>query len=321
MKKVIVNSDINNKIENYAEILGVNSDTMNKIVNYNPHVSEIKPESLKKKVEDLEKVFNDEARSVIIANSKILDLDFKTENQFDKNAVMKLDEQELRDSTSVKDKIKYCQIILGISEDEVINMVRKFPALLLHDVIKRIKNLLNYFQDTLHVDRRTLLQTVIACPRLLSYDSTNTNATSLKTKIQKMNEVMPMQEVLTLIIKNPQILSVPAQSFKLRYMLATISGTMERFLSSGFLTNEKKVYARLCFLQKKNPKFFNKEDLYRTEKVFAKRFNAKSSELMEKYLLDAAAIAQIEMAYQNITGKTVKLDQQERANLGLEVTL
>ena len=162
-----------------------------------------------------------------------------------------------------------------------------------------------------------MIDVVLKTPSLLAFDTVGTGPTSLKVKIDKITEVVPFERLREIVVANPKIFHVPAQNFKLRYMLAENIGVMSKFLINGFMTGQDKVWARFCYLDKHRGTF-NMNNVYAGEKRFNHNFSVNSDDLMQRYPLDKTALARIEQDYQVKTGINLKLDQQELTMLDIE---
>ncbi|MCQ2382455.1 MAG: hypothetical protein MJ060_01250 [Clostridia bacterium] len=225
--------------------------------------------------------------------------------------------------TSVKGKLKSYQTLLHADEANVIKMICSFPAMLNYDIVSEnatsIKNLIKNYQKILQIDEDTVLQMIREFPGLLGFDTVTDETSGVKNKVQKLNAFVPKEH----IINHPLILSVPAQQFKIRYMLASNINTMQdgilkRFLACGFMTSPGKVWARYSGLTSRRLGL-KLSYIYQTEKIFQQRIGKKTEDLIKQYPLDLDAVHNIEQGYLRNTGVALKLDTKELAALGLVV--
>ena len=144
--------------------------------------------------------------------------------------------------------------------------------------------------------------------------------TSIKSKIEKLNEVMPFTELRARVIKYPRILSAPAQNIKLRYMLAVIAddyagkryspdgkernSVVETFFNNGIMANQNMTYARLRYMMQHGIKTMSY--LYYDEKKFKHLSGVKTEDLKQQFPLDANALNYIEQEYNRIQAKPEK---------------
>lgn len=224
--------------------------------------------------------------------------------------------------TSIQSKIRDFQKLLHTDEQAVLKMCVTYPVMLGLDTAgdgpTSVKSKIKNYQALLQTDEKTVTQMIVAGPQLLCLDTVSDSPTSVKTKIKKITEVMPLEKLRACGADFQAIFTVPAQAFKVRYMLAENMDVTQSFLRrGGFMTSQSKVWARYCYLNR-HPGVFNLNNVYTNEKMFTKRFGVASVDLMQKYPLDRAAVTQIEQVYYIKTGHQITLDQQERAVLGLE---
>ncbi len=226
-----------------------------------------------------------------------------------------LGKTNMRSLTLIQQRLADLQKVLRIDAPTVVHMVVTWPDLLGHDGIEVVNKIQDY-QKLLQIDEPTVVQMMINRPHLIGYNTMGEGPTAVKSKINKFTAAIPLEQLRDWVVRFPAILDMPAQAFKIRYMLAANLGITTRFFQAGFMTNQSKVWARACHLNR-HPGIFNLANVYISEKFFHGMFHVSSSELMQKYPLDQTAVAQIEQDYLARTGHKVILDQQERAVLGL----
>ena len=198
-------------------------------------------------------------------------------------------------------------------------MIVSTPELIGRDINSNsetsVKSKIKAYKNLLKMSDEEARKMIIALPSLLCYDFGD-GKSSMKSKIEKLQQTIPFEHLRNIAIENPLIFSAPAQSFKIRYMMASVMDKLPQFLSCGFMVNEKKVWARLCHLI-----FINSTAvsyIYINEKVFIGRFGASSEDLLKKYPLDEKAVKEIERAYFEKTGEKMTLDENELTQLGIE---
>lgn len=300
------------KIEAYQKLLHVDQKTVVKLIAKFPamlgyDVDSDSPTSVKNKMQNFQTILQIDARTVekmIIAAPQILGFDTINDTP-----------------TSIKSKVKDYQRVLHADDKTLRHMVTIFPNMLGYDVVSdsptSTANKVQFLKAALGVDDQTLLQMLVKAPVLLAMDTTGTGPSSLSAKIAKLNHVIPADKLRECITTCPMVFTVPAQAFKIRYLLAENVGAMGKFLKKGFMTNQNKVWARACYFSR-FPSVYNPNNVYRDEKQFSRCFGVKSVDLMQRYPLDQAAVYQIEKTYLMKTGNLLTLDQQERAAIGLE---
>lgn len=305
-------TSVKSKIKDYQTILHVDERTVVKMIRLLSTLmcfdtTSNGPTSVKTKIKNYQTLLNTDERSVmkmIITHPSCLARDIYGDSP-----------------TSVKNRLKDYQTVLGTDEATVAKMFVNYSPLIGLDVNSdsptSIANKVQYFQTAFQLDLPTLTQMFVKAPTLLALDTTSTGPKSLATKIQKMTEVIPLGQLRECVVYNPSLLTMPGQAFKIRYMLAENFDVKPRFLKVGYLTSQEKVWARANYLNR-HPGIFNMNNIYISEKVFNQMFKVPSADLMQKYPLDAAAVAQIEQSYYIKTGHKLTLDQQERAAVGLE---
>ncbi len=218
------------------------------------------------------------------------------------------------------------QRVLQADQATVKKIILKRTNLAPLDIDKNIVPTLTFYRDTLQIDQPTLTQMILQYPQMLSYDI-SASSSSVKSKIAKLNEVMPFTELRARVIKNPRILNAPAQNFKLRYMLAVLaddyagkryfpdgkekSSVVEKFFNCGSIENQNTVYARLRYMMQHGIKAMCY--LYYGENPFNRALGVKTEDLKQQYPLDANALNYIEQEYNRIQAKPEK--QQKLCHL------
>ena len=206
-------------------------------------------------------------------------------------------------------KFKPLKKILKFQDKEFADFIKKYPQLLCYacygDNPKSIESKLKFYKETLLLNDDEVINLVKEKPVILTLDTTTDRKTSVQSKMEAFTECMPFEEVRERIIENPKLLTVPAQQFKIRYMLAYNLG-----IENKFMTNEQKIWARYCYLKDDNYKDFRKVNI--DEKGFENEFKVSLDELLEHYPLDEAAICDIEQTFYATTGQELKLNQEER---------
>ncbi len=300
------------KIDAYQKLLHADQKTMVRLITKFPamlgyDVDSDSPTSVKNKMENFQ---------------TILQLSESAVAKMILGAPMILGYDTINDTpTSIKGKVKDYQKVLQADTKTLSRMITMLPSMLCYDVTSdsptSTASKVQFLKASLGVDHQTLLQMLAKAPVLLAMDTNSTGPQSLTAKIKKLNAVIPADKLRTCITTCPTIFTVPAQVFKIRYMLAENVGAMTKFLKKGFLTGQDKVWARTCYLER-FPGVFSPNNVYRDEKQFSNCFGIKSTDLMQRHPLNAAAVYQIEKTYLMKTGDLLTLDQQERTAVGLE---
>ena len=263
---------------------------------------------------------------------------WQTTFQLDKPTLIKkvLTGTSLLSVCNLQSMIDNYKKILQTDEATVKKILLKQPSLAYLDIEDNVVPTLKFYRDTLKIDQPTLTKMVLQNQRIIGFNI-ETSLTSVKSKIDKLKEVMPLAELREKIIAYPMILNTPAQAFKVRYMLAALAddyirknqrytgkkekfSITERFFKTGYMTGQDKVWARFNYLVEHNFKAMNY--LYYGDSQFQQWVRApKNADLIKKYPLDANALNQIEQKYNQIKGKSkntkklrhLKFDPQELA--------
>lgn len=303
---------VQQKMADYQTLFQIDQPTLFKLIRKFPamlgyDVLSDSPTSVKSKMKNFQTLLQTDAKTVakmLIAVPTILGYDTVNDTP-----------------TSIKGKFKQYQTILHTDAKTLRHMITIFPAMLGYDTVSdnptSVSSKCEYLKTSLQIDDQTLLKMLTKAPILLAMDTTSTGPSSLTAKIQKLKAVMPAEQMRETIITCPTIFTVPAQAFKIRYMLAENNDVMPYFLHKGFMTNQEKVWARACHLAH-HLGILNPSNVYRDEKQFNRIFGVKSADLMRAYPLNQTAVACIEHRYYVKTGHSLTLDQQERAAIGLE---
>ncbi len=344
---------IQRKVADYQTLFHVDIRRVVKMIIDDPRVLSFdtisdSPTSVKSKIRDYQKILHADERTVtkmLLALTTLLGFDtlgngpktvktkmqnyqtlFHTDERSIAKMILSCPSTLARDvygdsPTSVKNRLKDYQNVLGADEATVAKIILGCPTLIGLDVTSdsptSIANKVQCFQAAFQLDTPTLTQMFAKAPTLLALDTASKGPTSFATKMEKMTAVIPLQQLREYAVYNPTLLTMPAQAFKIRYMLAENFDVKPRFLKVGYLTGQSKVWARANYLNR-HPGIFNLNNIYISEKMFNQMFRVQSADLMQKYPLNAAAVAQIEHNYYVKTGHKLALDQQERAAIGLE---
>lgn len=298
------------KMEDYKEIFSLNDIEISKLIKICPQllgydISSESEGSVKGKIKfykDLLNIDENQIRKMIITLPALLGLDTISDSE-----------------RSVKGKIKAYKELLNLNDREIKKMLRAFPQLLCLDLVSdsetSVKNKIKFYKDALNLSDSEVRKMLVISPGMLGLDTISNKSSSVKAKIRKFKQILPYDVLRKVAIKTPMIFSVPAQKFKIRYMIANINGNEKNFSLEVFMTNEKKAWARACYLKPLNVSaYWN----YQGEKQFAKQFGITSEELMKVYPLDKKATLEIEKAFWEKTGEKMTLDSDEIKELGLE---
>ncbi len=300
-------SKVKNRIREYQDLLQADAKTVVKMITAFPALLSFDSTSdnakaVRSKIKDYQTTLHADLASVqkmIISYPVLLGLDTKT---------------------TIKNKLADLQATLHADAATVTKMVMDFPQLLGYEITgdspTAVKHKLRHLKDVFRVDEQTLTGMVSKAPSLLGMDAISHGPKSLRTKVDKLRSVLTPEQLRECMVKTPAVLTVPAQAFKIRYMLAENLGIMSRFLKIGYMVNQNKVWARASYLNR-HP-VLNLKSVYINEKDFHHRFGRSSAELMQQYPLDQTAVFKIEQNYLLKTGNNLTLDQQERTALGLE---
>ncbi len=305
-------TSVKGKLKAYKEMLQLSDSEIKKIsLTFPPLLSfDVVSESetsVKGKIKaykELLQLSDKEIRKMIVSYPALLGYDTVSESE-----------------TSVKGKIKAYKELLQLNDRKIGSLFATFPSLLGYDMISEsetsVKGKIKAYKELLQLSDDEITKMIRHMPALLFLDTSSEKISSVKTKIAKIQQMIPFDRLREVAIKTPAIFIAPAQTFKIRFMLASIVDRMPSFFNSnGLMTSEKKVWARLCHIQSTNCEA--KSYVYQGEKFFVNHLGVSSEELMKKYPLDEKAVKKIEKAYFEKTGKSMALDKNERAKLGLE---
>ena len=218
---------------------------------------------------------------------------------------------------TIKHKIADYQKLLGTDENTIIKWVCCRPDVINYDLTENVAATLQLYRETLNIDSATLLQMLLDFPSLITY-GIDDSATSVKTKMEKICEVLSPEQARELMIEKPMILTAPAQSFKIRYMLAAVMGVSSQF-ANNCIFGEKKVYARFRHLIRKHPTAMKRSLVYASEKKFNQYAGAKTTDLLATFPLDLATVKEVEQSFSKLTGRQLELNDQELQALGLQL--
>ncbi len=248
-------------------------------------------------------------------------LDWQNTFHLDKPTLIKmiLNRPQILAVGKLQDLIAGYQKALQTDQATVKKIILRTTRLVELGFDENIVRTLRFYRDTLQIDQPTLTQMVLCYPSILVYD-VKKSPTSVKSKLARLNEVMPFRELRARVIEHPRILNAPANAFRLRYMLAVLAdyyaGTgsaTKRFFTC--MTNQDTVWARLCYLKSKHMKTMSY--LYYDEKRFNKHVGVKSEDLKRQYPLNAQAINYIEQEFLRIAHRWFKLNPQELGEMNM----
>ena len=326
---------IQNRINDYQTLLQTDLKTVLKIVLRYPRLLGLetfgaKPTSVQSKIRAYQDILHVDTAKVIkmvLNYPQMLSYDCISEKQKTLNVDRYPEQQDDFSATSVKAKISDLQTALQTNETNVAKMLSNSPEIIGLSIVDNIIPTLAFFREQLQIDQATLTQMLVKFPSLIK-SSIKDGPTSVKSRIEKLREIIPAQQLRELIVKRPTLISVPTQSFKIRYMMAVNANALDAFLSRGFLVNEKNVWARYCYLTSNNPSVKSSKmgnmnvirlntNLYRENAVFEKRFGVKVKDLMQEFPLDELSVQDTVERFQRATGEELTLDSNERKALGI----
>lgn len=226
----------------------------------------------------------------------------------------------------VKTKVEFFIDFLNVSKRELAQVISKWPQILGYNVTGKkrtsatdktnkkrtsVIDKAEYYIELLGITQQEFAKMVIRYPAILGYDVDDTSESSVGNKINRMMTFLPKEKIKQMIVEYPRLLAVPYNSFKIRYMMAKIFNVESKFLTEGYLVNERKVWARARALKVKGYTYCS---VYACENKFSHQIIQSSEMLMQRYPLDQDVIDQIEQKYFLKTGFRVRLDESERAS-------
>ncbi|MCQ2382878.1 MAG: hypothetical protein MJ060_03545 [Clostridia bacterium] len=324
-------------VKEYYASKGFNDNVINKLVKNGMRDIDL----IQIRIEDYQELWHIDEKTVwatVLKNPKLLGyetkgkhistsieskmLDWQNTFHLDKPTLIQmiLNRPQMLNAGRLQDMIADYQKVLQVDQATVKKMILQATRLAEFNIDNNIVKTLKFYRDTLQIDQHTLNQMILQYPPMLGFDITE-SPTSVKSKIEKLNEVMPFKELRARVIEHPRILGAPANAFKLRYMLAMLADhyagpdydVINVFFQKGFMTEQNKVWALLCYLKSKNLKTMS--HLRATEERINKRLGVKTEDLKQQYPLDAQALNQIEQEFLQITHRLFDFNQQELAEM------
>ncbi len=326
------------RIDDYKELFHDNREEVLKGISKSPDLLEAEtkgkniPTSIENKIKNLQTILHlDEAAviKIIRRNPKITGYDTVNESSIEEIRNRLFNHSNQDKITTIKDKIKALQILLQTDVKNIAQLICKEPTLITLDIKQNIMSSMKFYRDALRLDQSTVIQMIMKYPSILNLDISE-SPTSVKSKIEKMHEIMPFRELRAIIIDNPKILNTPARSIKIRYMLAMLidayayennhsqrkHSTVDRFLTKDFLVSEDTVWARLCYLKSKKSNFIS--HIYRSKNDFYQKTGVETLDLIQQFPLNDNALNQIENDYLKLTHRLFRLNRQELDRMHLK---
>ena len=264
--------DVEQKIELYRDTFDLTQEELNKMVKRSPQLLGYREDSVKYKA----KFCIDE-----------LGLTQKELNKMVKSFPQLLGYRE----ALVQEKKKFYMDEFGLSKEEFNKIVRKSPRLLSFK-----KNLVQaketFFMKEFDLTKEEFGKMVKVFPKLLELKKG-----SVKEKHKQMSDIRLPKEY---IINYPMIFGAPANKLKIRYTIVRSAGIdREQLIDrdiSWAIQNERKTYARLCYILsvREKPDFNN---LFTEEEKFKKRYKTdevSSEDLMEEHPFTPGVLKKME---------------------------
>ena len=220
--------------------------------------------------------------------------------------------------TSIKSKMIFYKKILKMNDEELRTIIRRNPSFLHYDIISEnstsVKSKMNFYKTTLELSDDQLIEMIKKNPHLLQYDVLSTDDSSAQSKLKYLKSIGVTKEQL---VSNPTLLAHPAKRVRFRYMiLAQVVNDEDIFKSKNLMISEKKLYARLKYLQSRSDvKDIRMSFLGYAEQSFVKQYGITSEELLEKYKLDENAIEDVVTTYNNSHKRKITLNDEETIEL------
>lgn len=191
--------------------------------------------------------------------------------------------------SSVKAKSEFYQKEFEIEKSEFVKIFKLLPAVLSFSE-ENVRKKVDFFKSELDIEKAEFVKILKVLPSILSYSEEN-----VKAKYAGIKDINLSNNY---IVKNPNILAVPANLLKTRYViLRQIAPRKDILARDGwFINNQNKTHARIMYLKDKG-KTTSSFNVLCGEKKFKEKFGISSSELMEKYVLTPEEIERLESQY------------------------
>ena len=187
-------------------------------------------------------------------------------------------------------KIDFFKGALNMSPAELGRLVLKFPNILVLNE-ESIDNKLSLFASELECDKSDIVKMVTKSPSLLGLKNT--------TVMDKTQQIHELGITNQWILKNPLILTAPADSLKLKFMMFRLAFQSEDFTKTNwYIQSEKKTWARLKYFEE-NGVGFKPSNVIATKKVFSKKYKIDDAILQKKYPLMQSDIDEIGERYKS----------------------
>ena len=206
-----------------------------------------------------------------------------------------------KDEQKVLDKAKFYQQEFDLSRTDFIKMLKVLPTLL-NLSEESVKAKANFYQQEFDLNRAEFIKMLKGLPVLLSLLEESVK--------EKHKQILDLNIPKSVIIKNPNILTVPTNTLKVRYTILRQVATREDILSKiWFMTSQDKTYARLRYLQNKSNKI-KISHLLQDEKRFVNAYGVESKELMKIYKLTPEAIHKMQEVLED--GEMEEFGEEEK---------
>ena len=209
---------------------------------------------------------------------------------------------------SLDRKLENITKLLGIQDESELKAFVVASPTTLGLAPRTFNEKIEYYQELFDFSREQIVPLLKQNPKMFTYHMEGT-MTASKTKLHKM---LDLGASIEQILSNPVLLSVPAQSAKMRYLImAQVMDDEAIFGSKNLMTNERKLYARLKYLENSNSKSY----LCLSEPQFQLHAHADSYELMKKYPLTLDVAHELEKNYKATHHHSLRLNKSEREAL------
>lgn len=209
----------------------------------------------------------------------------------------------------------YYKLLFGKDDTNIGEFLRTHPflATISNDLfISKLEGLINLFDlsqdEALKIIEKNPIITGLNFEKMSDKNSVN-------SKFLKLRKIVTKSELL----KNPNILNVPAQKLMIRYMIAVNANVRNEFIVGGYMCNERAIYAKSMYLTEKNllPHSAGnrgKSLLYATKARFEKKTGVSVDDLIEKYPLNIDALKHIEEDFKKVS-KEIALTENEKDSI------
>lgn len=262
------------KFKFYQEELNLDKNEFVKILKFTPQIMSISEEYIKNRIHFLQSEFEIDRDSCV-------------------HIITLLPTMLEYSESYIREKPDFYKQELNLDKKDFVRIVKGFPALFSFSADK-IKEKIAFYKKEFNITKEQFSKMFKIRPNLISY--------SEESIIEKRKQVLELNIPLHNVVQNPNLLSVPKNTLKLRYLILRQVAERDEILSrpNWFMTNQNKTYARIAYLKSKNLKLITLSRVLNNEQKFMKdNGQASTQSLMDKYKLTPEIINSLELGETN----------------------